>query len=113
VAVLRAGGAQAVQSLVGAWAGAAPAMQAAAAVLHRRLTARRAGAGEGAAPWRQRGIACRRPILQPVAPRDMGFYLRQRGMSRGAGGLAGRCFKVSSCSRRQNRLDARAALAVS
>jgi hypothetical protein len=114
VAVLRAGRAEAGDAALGSWASAVAAMQAAPAVPHRRLAAGGASAGAGAAAGYERGITRRRPILQPVAPRDMGSYLRQRGLLRA--GMAfgiGRCFQVSSCNRRQNRVDARAALAVS
>jgi hypothetical protein len=114
VTVRGAGGADAIQAILGAWARAVAAMEAAAAVAHCRLAAGSAGAGAGAAAWGERGIARRRPILQAVAPRDMGFYRRHRGLL-GAGLVFGMdsCFAASSCSRRQNRADARAALAVS
>jgi hypothetical protein len=79
----RAGGADAGDTGLGARAGAVAAMQPAAAVVHGRLAAGCARAGAGAAAWGEGGIAGRRPILQPVAPRGMGFYRRQRGLLRG------------------------------
>ena len=81
-AVRSAGGADAGDAVLRAGAGAVAAVQAAAAVPHRRLTAGGARAGVGAAARGERGIAGRRPILQAVAPRGMGFYRRQRGLLR-------------------------------
>ena len=81
-AVGGAGGADAGDAVRRAGAGAVAAVQAAAAVPHRRLTAGGARAGAGATARGEGGIAGRRPILQAVAPRGMGFYRRQRGLLR-------------------------------
>ena len=81
-AVRGAGGADAGDAVLRAGAGAVAAVQAAAAVLHRRLTAGGASAGAGAAARGEGWVAGRRPILQAVAPRGMRFYRRQRGLLR-------------------------------
>jgi hypothetical protein len=109
-----AGGADAGDAVLRAGAGAVAAVQAAAAVLHRRLTAGGASAGAGAAARGEGWVAGRRPILQAVAPRGMRFYRRQRGLLRaGKAWGIGVCFQASSCSRRPNRVDALAALPIS
>jgi hypothetical protein len=82
VTVRGAGGADAGDAVRRAGAGAVAAVQAAAAVPHRRLPAVGARAGAGTAAWGEGGIAGRLPILQAVAPRGMGFYRRQRGLLR-------------------------------
>ena len=89
------------------------AMQAAAAVLHRRLTAGEAAARAGAAARGEGRIATWRPILQSAAPLGMGFYHRQR-LCADFGGCAGWSWRWSSSrSRKRNWVDIRAALPVS
>jgi hypothetical protein len=112
-AMARAGGTDAVDACLGARSGAQAAMQAAAAVFHRRLTAGEAASRAGAAARGEGRIATWRPILQSAAPLGMGFYHRQH-LWADFGGCAGRSWRWSSSrSRKRNWVDIRAALPVS
>ena len=108
-----AGGANSIETCLGARSGAETAMKAATAVLHRRLAAGEAGARASAAAGGGRGIAAWRPILQSAAPLGMGFYHRQR-LCADFGGCAAWSWRwFSSRSRKRNWVDIRAALPVS
>ena len=94
-AVGRVGGPDALATGLGARPGAAAAVQPASAVRHRRLATGAPCPGARPAARRNRGIAGRHPILQPVAPLGMGFYRHGHG----APGLPDRVGSSCRCSR--------------